>query len=183
MTVEFRLRRDDGRWSTDNTVLGPGEPGVSGHYLGIGDGHTGWNDLPKFIDETLIGAPDPGVIEAMIQDYVDANVIPLIPPAIADPDPRLDALEAKVMVDLDAVDQGTYILADGRLGMLDNGAQIFLGNGVNTVTELIGDAFSPNQQRVFPSIQRGYAWAQGAAEAWGNGNNIIARLEALEGGP
>lgn len=53
--VEFRLRRDDGTWATKNTVLGPGEPGMSGHELGIGDGHTGWNDLPKFLDDTLVG--------------------------------------------------------------------------------------------------------------------------------
>lgn len=53
--VEFRLRRDDGRWAVDNVVLAPGEPGISGHYLGIGDGHTGWNELPKFVDDTLVG--------------------------------------------------------------------------------------------------------------------------------
>ena len=53
--VTFRLRRDDGSWVANNTVLGPGEPGISGHYLAIGDGHTRWNDLYKFLDSSLVG--------------------------------------------------------------------------------------------------------------------------------
>ena len=73
--VRFKLRRDDGTFDDRNVVLAAGEPGVSGHVFGIGDGVTGWNDLPKFLDETLIGGagadPRIGDMTALTTDNKD----------------------------------------------------------------------------------------------------------------
>lgn len=186
--VEFRLRRDDGSWSTNNTVLGPGEPGVSGHSLGIGDGHTGWNELPKYFDETLAGAPDPEVLAEAIDDYMVENVNPVIAALTA----RVLALEEAPppvipegfeIIDLDA-EAPTFVVPLLKLGVFLEGAvaQLILGDGVKTVTEHKGNVFTPNATRIFAPIQRNYGWAQGAVDAWNNGNNVLPRIAALEGG-
>lgn len=54
--VTFKLRRDDGTFAVRNVVLASGEPAISGHTIKIGDGVTPWNDLPAYLDETLVGA-------------------------------------------------------------------------------------------------------------------------------
>jgi len=204
--VVFHLRRDDGRWSTDNIVLGPGEPGVSGHVLGIGDGHTGWNELPKFVDETLAGQPDPQVLADLIDEATASLVarvaaLEAVPPPVIPPDltAQLNALTARVaaleeapppeipdgfeIIDLDAENKATYVLPLNALGVTNDGtAQLILGDGVKTVNEHIGNPFTPNATRMFASIQRNYAWSQGAVDAWNNGNNVLARIAALEGG-
>lgn len=85
------------------------------------------------------------------------------------------------IVDLDLVDKATYILPDGRLGMMDDGAQLVLGDGIHTVNEHIGYAFTPGQTRIFASIARNYAWSQSAVDNWNNGNgNVLNRIAQLE---
>jgi hypothetical protein len=77
--VRFKLRRDDGTFATRNPVLSSGEPAVSGHVFKIGDGVTPWNDLPAYLDETLIGAggadPRIGDLEDLTTDNKDNVVV------------------------------------------------------------------------------------------------------------
>jgi len=97
--------------------------------------------------------------------------------------PGDDGAPGPGIVDLDAVNKATYVLPLNRLGVyIDGGLPLLiLGDGVNTVNQHIGNPYSiGDQKRIFAPILRNYSWAQGAVDAWANGNNVLARIAALE---